>query len=139
MNNEQKLREALQKALNTLNEIPNKKLKYSDFKDSYAVCSYIEKILAETKEAGNTYYFAMRENNGEQEYTHAYLITASSLEEAQDIARNHAKEFYCDGEEVEGEKDTYEFDGGALRVKIMCVEPMSKAHFDEQELGYHYL
>lgn len=56
-----KLMEACKEALSALNQIPNKKL-HGNFKDSYAVCSYLEKIL---KEAGNApaYMQQVQEDN----------------------------------------------------------------------------
>jgi hypothetical protein len=51
MNNEIKLREAVRQALNALNQIRNTKLNGANgHRDSYAVCSYLDKILKETEQ-----------------------------------------------------------------------------------------
>ena len=80
---------------------------------------------AQTKTA---YRFMLTERNGEQEYSHNYLVWAATQAEADRIAHDYASGWYDDGDERN--KDLYSIDedcfwflGGCIAVDITsCVE-----------------
>jgi hypothetical protein len=76
-----------------------------------------------------TFFFRLEEHNGEREYNYDYLIYAHSEEEAWQIARSYASDFYGDGGRKEVGEDRWEFDGGALAVEIETLQEESEEAF----------
>lgn len=76
-------------------------------------------------------YFAaqLTEYNGEQQYTHDYLIKAASFEEAEKKIREMASTRYDGG--VEDEGGTYYFLDGAIVIDVAILCRTTKKEFIE--------
>jgi hypothetical protein len=79
-------------------------------------------------------YYAgtLEERNGEQEYSHDYIIEAVSVRQAQSILNDYAKTFY-NGKPEKGD-DGYYFFNGQLWVGARDVVRTSMAAWQRQQL-----
>ncbi len=73
----------------------------------------------------------LTEFNGEQKYTHNYILKASSLEEAESKLDTRAKAFY--GGKVVRNEDSYEFFSGGISIAPSIVRPVSKLDWMERK------
>jgi len=81
------------------------------------------------------YHLTLEEINGEQEYGYDYLVTAPSMEVAEQIAEEQARSFYCDEDVEKNEDGWYEFFGGSIAVKIAWLAKTTKAAFVKRMLA----
>lgn len=92
----------------------------------------------------------LTEYNGEQEYSHNYLVWADTQAEADAIAHEHANNWYYEPDAEDNgvgelkqadcynkEEDRFEFEGGALIVTITACTPADPKEF-AMELAAQY-
>jgi len=79
-----------------------------------------------------TYHFHLTEFNGEREYGEDYLVYAENQEDAENQARECARNYRDNGVVVdEFDKNRFEFDCGQFAVEVSSVNEMPKEDFVE--------
>lgn len=82
-----------------------------------------------------TFYFHLTEYNGEREYGEDYLVYAADLDEAERLAHEYAKSYFCDDEpEFDGDNQ-YAFYCGQNIIEVGTIEEMSMEDFIERLLS----